>query len=170
MSTANELLTDAFTRVQEVVHSAVEGLTEAQLTVRVDPDANSMAWLVWHLARVQDDHVAGAAGLEQVWTSGGWSDRFGLPFREGTVGYGQSSADVAKVAGLSADLLTAYHDAVTAQTLDVVRGLTAADLEQVVDENWDPPVTMSVRLVSVLSDTLQHAGQAAFVRGVVERT
>ena len=49
-------------------------------------------------------------------------------------------------------------------------GLTDADLPRVVDERWDPPVTLGVRLVSVISDCLQHAGQAAFVRGILLRS
>jgi uncharacterized damage-inducible protein DinB len=157
-------------RVQQVVHRAVDGLSADQLSARVDDDANSIAWLVWHLARVQDDHVAGVADTDQVWTADGWDDRFGLPFHADAIGYGQSSADVAKVQGLTADLLIGYHDAVTERTLDFVRGVTADDLATVVDEAWDPPVTMSVRMVSVVSDTLQHAGQAAFVRGMLLRS
>jgi hypothetical protein len=38
-----------------------------------------------------------------------------------------------------------------------------------VDDYWDPPVTLGVRLVSIISDDLQHVGQAAFIRGVIER-
>jgi hypothetical protein len=37
----------------------------------------------------------------------------------------------------------------------------------VVDDSWDPPVTVSIRLVSILADDLQHAGQAAYARGVL---
>jgi uncharacterized damage-inducible protein DinB len=161
-----ELLTDAFGRVQETVHEAVEGLSDDQLAARLDQDANSIAWLCWHLARVQDDHVAGAFGVDQVWPS--FMERFGLPFGPHAIGYGDSSADVALVR-VSARLLLDYHDAVHAQTVALVSGITDADLPRVVDERWDPPVTLSVRLVSVISDCLQHAGQAAFIRGILLR-
>ena len=164
--TSAELLTDAFGRVQETVHEAVDGLSAAQLAARLDDDANSIAWLCWHLARVQDDHVADAFGVEQVWP--GFIERFGLPFRPGATGYGHSSAQVDLVR-VSADLLTGYHDAVHEQTVALVAGLTDADLARVVDERWDPPVTLGVRLVSVISDGLQHAGQAVFVRGILLR-
>ena len=163
------LLTDAFSRIGEEVHAAVEGLSEEQLAFRVDADANSIGWLVWHLSRVQDDHVAGVAGGEQVWTAQGWAERFGLPFRVRSIGYGHSSDDVAAVRVESPDLLTGYYDAVAARTLDYVGGLTEGDLDRVVDEAWDPPVTLGVRLVSVIDDCAQHAGQAAFVRGIVLR-
>ena len=168
MTTANEVLVDGFERVRESVHEAVEGLDEDGLAHRPDPEANSIAWLVWHLARVQDDHVAGVAGGEQLWTVGGWVERFGLPFDVSAIGYGQSSEEVGQVRA-SAELLTAYHDAVHSATVDYLRTLTDDDYERVVDEQWDPPVTLSSRLVSVLNDATQHVGQAAYVRGLLDR-
>lgn len=162
------LLVDGFGRVQETVHAAVAGLRPDQLELRLDADANSIAWLVWHLTRVQDDHVAEVAGLEQVWTAGGWMERFGLPFGPRATGYGQTSADVAKVR-VAPDLLTGYHDAVHAQTMAFLSGIGDADLDRIVDTRWDPPVTLAVRLVSVIDDGAQHGGQAALVRGIAVR-
>jgi uncharacterized damage-inducible protein DinB len=167
--TSAELLVDAFGRIRDTVHAAVAGLSAEQLAYRVDSGANSIGWLAWHLTRVQDDHVAGAAQTEQVWVAGGWAGRFGLPFPPLAHGYGHSSADVAAVRVESPDLLTGYYDAVHEQTIRFVAGLTDADLSRVVDERWDPPVTLAVRLVSVVSDDLQHAGQAAFIRGILLR-
>jgi Protein of unknown function (DUF664) len=166
--TGAELLVDAFGRVRGVVHRAVGGLSPDQLAFQVDPEANSIAWLVWHLTRIQDDHVAGVAGTEQVWTSQGWVDRFGLPFDPLATGYGHRPADVVAVR-VSGELLVGYHDAVHQQTVGYVDGLVDADLDRIVDRSWDPPVTLGVRLVSVIADDLQHAGQAAFVRGILRR-
>ncbi|MFD9078473.1 mycothiol transferase [Streptomyces erythrochromogenes] len=166
---ATDVIADGFGRIREVVHEAVDGVPAELLNARVDPAANSITWLVWHLTRIQDDHIAAAAGLEQVWRSGGWADRFDLPLPAGSTGYGHSARQAGTVRVDSGDLLLGYFDAVHEQTLGFVRGLGAADLDRVVDERWDPPVTLGVRLVSVLSDDLQHAGQAAFVRGVLER-
>ncbi|TSE01016.1 DinB family protein [Skermania sp. ID1734] len=162
------VLTDAFGRVRDEVHAVLDGLPEAALTYRIDGDANTIAWLVWHLTRVQDDHVCDVAGRQQAWTEGGWSERFALPFSAEAIGYGQSSQEVAQVRA-DADLLRGYYDAVHDRTLDYLRTVTAEDLDRVVDRRWDPPVTLGVRLVSVISDDLQHVGQAAFVRGVFER-
>ncbi|HKN53019.1 MAG TPA: DUF664 domain-containing protein [Amycolatopsis sp.] len=164
-----DLLADGFDRIREVVHEAVEGLTAEQLTARLDADANSIAWLVWHLTRVQDDHVADVAGIEQVWTAQDWLTRFGLPFPAGDIGYGHRPADVAAVRIDDPELLTGYYDAVHEQTAGWLAELDEKALERIVDERWDPPVTLGVRLISVLSDDLQHAGQAAFVRGVLLR-
>jgi uncharacterized damage-inducible protein DinB len=167
--TSADLLVDAFGRIREVVHDAVQGLSADELAFRVDPEANSIAWLVWHLTRVQDDHVADAAGFEQVWTSQGWVDRFGLPFHRLDTGYGHSADDVAAVRVSSRKVLTAYHDAVHEQTEQYVQDLTDDDLTRIVDDAWDPPVSLGVRLVSVVGDDMQHAGQAAFIRGITRR-
>ncbi|MDI9886985.1 DUF664 domain-containing protein [Streptomyces sp. HNM0645] len=164
-----ELLEDAFGRIRETVHDAAGGCAPDLLHARVEPGANSIAWLVWHLTRVQDDHVADAAGREQVWLSQDWEGRFGLPFTPDATGYGHTRAQVARVRVESPDLLLGYHDAVHDETVAFVRGLTNAALDRIVDASWSPPVTLGVRLVSVISDDLQHAGQAAFVRGLLER-
>jgi hypothetical protein len=167
-SSSVELLTDGFGRVEGLVRNIVDGLSEEQLAYRVDGRANSIGWLVWHLLRIQDDHVADAANREQVWLADGWQERFALPFDPGATGYGQSAEDVGAVR-VTAELLLGYSAATTARTVEYVSGLTGAELTRIVDENWDPPVTVSVRLVSVLSDDLQHAGQAAFVKGLAPR-
>lgn len=175
--TGSALLTDSFARVQGLVSAVVDGLSPHQLTHRVDHGANTIAWLVWHLARVEDDHVAAAAEVlgrpgvaRQVWASEGFARRFDLPFDDTATGYGHTSEEVGEVTVDSAALLSDYYDAVHAATLAFVAGLSDADLDTVVDERWDPPVTLGARLVSVIGDTTQHAGQAAFIRGVVERS
>lgn len=164
----NEVLTDGFGRIKEIVHDVLDGLSQQQLDFRPDPSANSIGWLIWHLTRVQDDHIAAAAGLDQVWLADGWEKRCGLPLEPEDMGYGHDTQQVGRVR-LSADLLAGYHDATCEQTLAFVSGITDVDLEQIIDRRWDPPVTMAVRLVSVLSDDLQHAGQAAYVKGLVQR-
>ncbi|MEK8174657.1 DinB family protein [Streptomyces sp. M19] len=169
MSASTDLLIDAFGRVRELVDEVVDGLGAEELTTRLDPEANSIAWLVWHLTRVQDDHVAGVAGSEQVWTSQGWEERFALPFPAEAIGYGQSAEEVARVRGLTPEQLSGYHTAVHDRTVEYVRGLDDADLAEVIDRSWTPPVTRGARLVSVIGDDMQHAGQAAFIRGVLRR-
>ncbi|MGI8647681.1 MAG: hypothetical protein DLM55_10105 [Acidimicrobiales bacterium] len=164
-----ELLTDAFDRVRGVVHAATAGLTGKELAIRLDSEANSIAWLVWHLTRVQDDHIAELANTEQAWTAQGWYERFQLPLPPDSTGYGHSSMDVATVQVDSAQLLTGYHDAVHEQTTRYIRELGDSDFSRVIDESWNPSVTLGVRLISVISDDLQHAGQAAFIRGVIRR-
>ncbi|MBA0052162.1 DUF664 domain-containing protein [Streptomyces sp. AJS327] len=169
MTASTALLVDAFGRIRETVRDTVTGLSPDELTARLDPEANSIAWLVWHLTRVQDDHIADAAGTEQVWTEEGWDERFALPLPTAATGYGHSSAEVAEVRGLSPQTLIGYHDAVHDRTVSYLGGLSDADLGRGVDTSWTPEVTLGVRLVSVAADDLQHAGQAALIRGVLRR-
>jgi len=164
-----DLLLTAFDNVETAVRGVLDGIDPQLLTARIDPEANTVAWLVWHLTRVQDDHVAEVAGTPQVYTENGWSDRFGLPFSPRAIGYGFSSDDVAATDVTDPALLLDHHIDVHARTAEFVRTLSSADLDRVVDRRWDPPVTLGVRLLSVIGDDLQHAGQAALVRGSLER-
>jgi hypothetical protein len=162
------VLLDGFGRIAEETHAVLDGATRDVLTYRPDADANSIAWLIWHLTRIQDDHVADVAGVEQRWTAAGWYDRFALPFPPEAHGYGHTSADVAQV-DVDGALLLGYFDAVHEFTTSYVGGLRDDDLDRIVDTRWDPPVSLGVRLVSVIADDLQHVGQAAYVRGLAER-
>jgi hypothetical protein len=163
---AKQILVDAFGRVRGLVVDLTDGLTDDIATYRPDPESNSIAWLVWHLTRGQDHQVAELARVEQVWPK--WRERFGLPFDNWATGYGQSPKEVA-VVRVSGDLLGEYHRDVHELTLHYLDGLTAEELDRIVDTRWDPPVTAAVRLVSVIGDTMQHAGQAAYVRGLAMR-
>lgn len=162
----SEILVDAIGRVKRSVHAAAKDLDVDRLATKPYPNGNTVAWLLWHLTRIQDDHIADAAGVEQLWTSEGWHERFGLPFEPEATGYGQGAAEVAAVR-VEPELLLGYHDAVSARTSDWLGGLAESGLDRVVDESWDPPVTLGVRLVSILADDLQHVGQAAYVRGML---
>jgi uncharacterized damage-inducible protein DinB len=165
----SDVLSDAFERIRGLVHGTVSGLDATALTWRPDPTANTIAWLVWHLTRIQDDHVADIAALEQVWVTAGWAERFGL--KPGTMdhGYGHTPEQVAAVRPTDARVLTEYHDRVADQTQRYLEKVDAEELGRVVDRSWDPPVTAGVRLVSVISDDLQHIGQAAYVLGLYRR-
>ncbi|MGQ7296900.1 mycothiol transferase [Quadrisphaera sp. KR29] len=173
---ATQVLQGGLDQVREVVAAALEGLGEDQLRTPLEPGTNTVAWLVWHLARVQDDHVAHVAGTEQVWISpaagsgGGvsWARRFDLPLDDDEIGYGFDEQQVLAVRA-PAHLLRGYLDAVHERTSAYLAGLSPDDLDRVVDTSWDPPVTLGVRLTSVLGDDLQHAGQAAYAAGVLRR-
>ena len=165
---STDLMVDAFERIRDAVHPAVNGLSPEEWAFRPDPESNTIAWLVWHLTRIQDDHVAGLAGTEQAWTANGWAERFGLPLEPTDTGYGHDPGTVAKVTADAHSLLDYYED-VHGRTLEFVRSLEKDDFARVVDRTWDPPVTLAVRLVSVIVDDLQHVGQAAYVRGILQR-
>ena len=164
-----DMLIDGFHRVEGLVADVVEGLTLDELSWRPDADANPIGWLVWHLTRVQDDHLADILGEPQVWHADGWEGRFALAYPDDAIGYGQSPKEVGAFRLSDPVVLTAYHAAVSRRTTGALSTLEPAVLDRVVDASYDPPVTAAVRLVSVLNDVTQHIGQAAYVRGLVER-
>jgi hypothetical protein len=161
------LLVELYDRVPPLAQEAVAGLDPGQLARRPTPEANSIGWLIWHLARVQDHHVAELLDRAQVWTEGGWAARFGLSPDASNTGYGHTPADVAAIQPDRPEVLTEYLDAVYSRTRPMLAGLTPEALDRVVDTRWDPPVTLGVRLVSIADDSLQHVGQAAYVRGLL---
>lgn len=164
---ANELLIDAVTRVKEVTSNAVEGLSAAELEWRPGKDANSIAWLAWHLTRAEDSQIASLADEEQIWTAGKWQDKFGLPFDASVTGYSHTSDEVAAVK-VAPELLLGYQAATCERAVKFLNQLTEKDYEKVIDTSYSPPVTVKVRLVSIIGDITQHAGQAAYVRGLVK--
>jgi len=163
---ANELLTDHFERIRELYVAVPTDLSAQDAHHRPGGSGNPVAWLLWHTARVQDDHVARLAGVEQAWHDG-WSDRLDLPFDRDDIGYGHTPSEVAALRVDDLQPLVDYHQAVHRLCLDYVAAVDSEELARVVDEQWDPPVTSGVRLVSVVGDCLQHLGQAAYVKGLV---
>ncbi|MBD0862092.1 DUF664 domain-containing protein [Gordonia sp. zg691] len=163
---STDVLTDGLGRIAENVHAVLDGLSADVLNRAPGPGANTIAWLVWHLTRVQDVQVADVAGTDEVWVGGGWVDRFGLPFSPADTGYGHSADEAARVVVDDAALLRNYYDATHAVSVEYIAALTDSDLDRIVDDNWDPPVTLGVRLVSVIDDDAQHIGQAAYLRGL----
>jgi uncharacterized damage-inducible protein DinB len=159
------LLIELHGRVRPLVEGAVAGLSPAQLTSAPNPDANTIGWLVWHLTRVQDHYLAELVGDGQLLLT--FADRFGRAPDPDDTGYGHSPVEVTSVRPESTEALIEYHAAVQQRLMSFLGGLSEEDLDRVVDESWDPPVTLGVRLVSVADDALQHAGQAAYVRGLL---
>lgn len=164
-----DVLIELYDRIPEHVREAAEGLTVEELTTAPEPGANPIGWLIWHLTRVQDDHIAELLGADQIWTTGDWPRRFGLAADPADTGYGHSPSEVAAVRPDSSDTVIAYYDAVASRTRVFLRSLTPDDLDRVIDRRWDPPVTLGVRLVSVADDDIQHAGQARYLRGLLAR-
>lgn len=165
ISVGRELLRDSFTRLIEHVDDLADGLTDDVAFYRPTPEANTITWLLWHSARVQDAQLSEIAGLEQVWSRDGWVGRFGLDLPSDSHGYGHTPEQVAKVRA-PADLLAGYYHAVHAMTLAYLASVTSEDLAKIVDERRTPAVTASARIVSIIDDCAQHLGQAAYIRGI----
>lgn len=163
------LLTDGFHRIPEGVEAVVEGLSIDELLWRPDTDANHIAWLLWHAARQQDEQVAALGAADPAWSAQGWTDRFGLDYPEGSHGYGMSSDEVGAFRLEEPALLVGYHEAVHDLTRQVLGGFDRVAYDRVINANWDPPVTVGIRIISVLDDAIKHLGQAEYVRGLLLR-
>ncbi|MCW2738625.1 DUF664 domain-containing protein [Nocardioides sp.] len=159
------LLTEGFGRITELYDDVAEGLDERTLHERPGGKGNPIGWLLWHLARVQDHHIAGLADGPQVWEE--WQERFGLPNGTDDTGYGHTSEQVDAIRITDPELLVDYHHAVTLATARYLQTVDEKELEREVDQRWDPPVTAGVRLISIQGDCLQHLGQAAYVKGLL---
>ena len=161
------MLLELYSRIPPLAEEAVAGLDVERLIWPPQPGANPIGWLVWHLTRVQDDHISEVVGVPQIWVDGDWAGRFGLEPDPANTGYGHSVTEVAAVRPAGPEALLEYLDAVDQRTRSMLEHLSPDDLDRVVDRRWDPPVTLGVRLISVADDGLQHAGQAAYVRGLL---
>ena len=164
---SNDLLVEAYSHINRIVHQATDDLTQEQLAYRPESGANSIAWLVWHLTRIQDSHLKNVVQLDEAWLTEEWSERFGISGSTG-VGFGDGPEEVAGIRPPRAILL-GYHDRVAGRVLDYLPTVNSTELDRIVDTNYDPHVTAGIRLMSVVQDNTQHAGQARYIRGMIER-
>ena len=162
------LLLELFGRIPPLAESTIDGLDPAALAAPPRPGTNPIGWLVWHLIRVQDHHVAELMDTDQIWTTSDWPHRFGLDADPHNTGYGHTAAEVAQVRPDSTEPWSATSPRST-RTRAMLATLGTDDLERIVDRRWDPPVTLGVRLVSIADDSLQHLGQAAYAADCLER-
>ena len=166
---SKDVVVEALGRIRGLLGMSLKGLTAEQLAFRPSEQANSIAWLAWHLTRVQDHHLSDLAGREQAWIADGWHARFGKPADPGDTGQRYTPEQVAGIRPAGPQLLLDYHNAVYRRSVEYLQGVTPADMDRVLDEpQYDPRPTLGVRLVSVCSDNLQHAGQMAYLRGCIE--
>lgn len=162
-----DLLLDGLSRVEEGLRQHLEGLTVEQLLFRPSDRANSIGWIAWHLTRVQDHHLSELAQQPQAWIADGWHAKFGRPADPNDTGYGHSAAQVAAFRAPDTDTLLAYYAVVHQRSVAYLQSVSCGDLDRVIDRRWDPPVTLGVRLVSVVDDCAQHIGQIGYVRGLL---
>ncbi|MGI9148076.1 MAG: mycothiol transferase [Chloroflexota bacterium] len=163
-----DLIVDGLGRVEESMRVTLAGLSTEQLMLRPAEHANSIGWLAWHLSRVEDHHLSELAGTPQAWIADAWHARFNRPADEHDTGFGHGPEEVAQLRPDSSLVLLDYYAAVHQRSIDYLSRLKCEDMHRVIDTRWDPPVTLGVRLVSVVNDTTQHVGQMAYIRGLVE--
>ena len=161
-----QLIIDTYERISQVLEKALGGLTVDDLNQQPHPDCNSMGWLSWHLTRGQDRAIADLMGEEQLWVKDKWHARFNRPPDPSDTGFGHSLEDLATFKSPDVQTLLAYHHAVLERTKRYISNLSETDLDRELDHPRFP--TVGVRLVAVISDNFQHAGQVAYVHGLLK--
>lgn len=121
----------------------LDGLDKSQFRVIPDGEEHSLAWILWHLSRIEDVTMnLLVAGRDQVFESGGWMEKIKSPIKHTANGTGK---DVTQALSDAVDIaaLHAYRHAVGRTTREIVQALTKADftrdvapaaLQRVVDE------------------------------------
>ena len=164
-----ELVVDGFDRLPELVEEALAGVRTADLDRPPQPGANPLGWTVWHLTRVEDAQIADLMGEPDLWTRDGWHAKFNRPPDHDDSGYGHTAAQVRAFRSPSAKVQLDYLRATTDRTKQYLASLSPADLDRELDESWyTPRPTVGVRIVSIVADCHQHAGEAAYIRGLLK--
>jgi hypothetical protein len=164
-----ELIVDSYDRLPDLVEEALAGVRTTDLDWQPRPGTNPLGWTVWHLTRVQDAQIADLMGEADLWTRDGWHQKFGRPPDHDDSGYGHTAEQVRAFRSPSAKVQLDYLRAVTDRTKRYVASLTPAELDRELDESWqDSPPTVAVRIVSIVADCHQHAGEASYIRGLLK--
>jgi hypothetical protein len=162
-----DLIVDGFERLPELAEEAFAGVRAADFDRAPEPGANPLGWTVWHLTRVEDGQVADLMGEPDVWVRDGWHRKFNRPPDHDDSGYGHTPAQVRAFRSPSAKVQLDYLHATTARTKRYLASLTPADLPRPIEPGPDPS-TVAIRLVSILADCHQHAGEAAYINGLLK--
>jgi len=165
----HDLLADGFDRLPEFLGKVMDGLSEEDLRWQPRPDSNSIGWLVWHLIRQQDAQIAALMGEEQLWIKKSWHVKFNRPADPNDIGFGHTPEQAAAFEPPDTEILLDYLKAAVNRSKQYLRSLSKDDLDHELDEpQYQPLPTVGVRIVSILDDCVLHAGQAAYVRGLLQ--
>lgn len=164
-----ELIVDGYDRLSDLMKEALAGLSTADLDRQPHRDCNSLGWTAWHGTRVQDSQIAELMGEAQLWIRDGWHKKFKRPADPDDTGYGHTLAQVRAFKTPSARIQLDYSRATVERTKQYLASLNPSDLDRELDEPWQKPLpTVGVRIVSVLADCHQHAGEASYIRGFLK--
>lgn len=170
---AIDVLSDLAARPLQALDYFWADLHPSRINDRPGGHPNSIAWLLWHSARETDAQIAPLAATQEIWTAQGFAQRFGFDGQDlGALdmGYGQDRAAAEAITVPATHegkhLLREYLEAVYEHLGEWISTLDESDLDRVIDRGYDPPVTLGVRVISVIDDAAQHVGQAAHIAGM----
>ena len=138
--------------------------TDEQLHFVPPNGSHSIAWCLWHTARVED-LIINSRILKQptIWNET-WAKRTGLP-ADG-LGVGQSDADAQKIHIDDMGAFVEYQDAVWAATARFLDTATDADLEREVQSRTGTESVGEAISLHLLGHFNGHRGEINTLRGM----
>lgn len=165
MDSFRDSIKSAMSEYLSELNEKVDGLSEAELRWQASLDSNSILWLVWHMARVEDGWISGAiVGSDSIWSKSGWGERTGIASE--TNGYGDDMDDVRAMPNVPISLLLEYYDEVREETFRAIDEMSDADMANV-DLRDGRDSTWGWILGHIVVEESQHLGQVAFIRGLI---
>lgn len=161
---ASDVFKLGLSRNNAIIALAIKDLSEDDIHDQPGESDNTIAWMIWHQTRYEDNSIAVMSGGEQVWTTGKWHEKFGMPPDPENNGVGHKPDQVRSFRAAKDDLL-AYMAAVRPQTKSYLGGLSETDLDRTLTNIFGEALTVGEWLTRLLGDHTQHAGQICYLRG-----
>ena len=164
-----QLIIDFFVRISQELERVVSGLTIEDLNQQPNPDCNSIGWLAWHLTRSHDRNLSELARKQQLWVKDKWHAKFNRAPDPTDTGFNHSPDDVRAFRSPDGKTILEYHNAVLELAKQYIdNNLSENDLKRrVKSPTLKNVATVRRRLLGIISEGLQHVGQAAYVRGLL---
>lgn len=161
---AKEIIKLSLERSEEFLTSALKDLSQQEFAWSPGPESNSMAFIMWHQARVEDFFVNRVIrGQVELYEAQGFRDRLGTPPKDTGNSY-----TVEKLRAWQAppmETLVAYHQAVRQATLDLLETVTPQKLDEVPKPDRSPE-SVGIMLMRVITEAAHHVGQMSYLRGM----
>ena len=164
----NHFFLHNITHGEQVLRRALSELSTEELNSHpCGPGTNSIAWLIWHLTRIQDLSASARMGKDQAWVAEGFHAKFGMEadfmkFNSFT------PEELDAFPQMDAESLLGYYECARGYLTEYVNSLSASDLDAPVPPRPHGPENVGDALGITLADNTQHFGQIAFIMGVVK--
>ena len=149
-----------------LLKTALDGLSDDDLTKRPNEQCNPIGWTLWHQYRYEDGVISRITGQPEVWLADSWHDKFGLPAGDDRLGMGDA---LEKVGAFRPTLenLQGYGAAVREKTLACLQSITPEELERELEAPGGAARTAGVALGILMLDHFHHSGQVCYLRGFI---
>tara|TARA_B110000116_G_scaffold210290_1_gene186005 strand:- start:85 stop:603 length:519 start_codon:yes stop_codon:yes gene_type:complete len=149
------------------LYKSIDGLTKNELYWQPSLESNNIIYLVWHMARVEDNWINQIiGGNKTVWSLNNWSKK--LNIKENDYGKGYIKEDISNLPDMNISDILKFYKQQREQSLIVIEELADEDL----NKNYKR-ITGEFKkgywiLGHVLVEESQHLGQIAYIRGIIK--